>query len=75
MHALKLIQIGDSLGVVLPKEAASRLKAESGGVVYLTEEPKNGYRLCSRDSAATGQVAAAGCVMAKRRKVLRTLAK
>jgi hypothetical protein len=58
MHALKLIQIGGSLGVILPREAALRLKAESGGVIYLAEAA-DGYCLCSRDSAA-GQIAAAG---------------
>jgi len=73
MHALKLIQIGGSLGVILPREAALRLKAESGGVIYLAEAA-DGYCLCSRDSAA-GQIAAAGRAMETRRDVLRALSK
>ena len=37
MLALKITQIGNSVGIVLPKEAVSRLKVEKGDVVYLTE--------------------------------------
>jgi len=35
MLALKLTQIGNSVGFVLPKEAASRLNVEKGDMVYL----------------------------------------
>ena len=30
MHALKLTQIGNSVGVILPKEVLARLKVEKG---------------------------------------------
>jgi len=30
MHALKLTQIGNSVGVILPKEILARLKLEKG---------------------------------------------
>lgn len=36
MHTLKLIQIGNSVGVILPKEALSRLRLEKGQTVLLT---------------------------------------
>lgn len=39
MPALKLTQIGNSVGVILPKEALSRLKLEKGDTVFLTEAP------------------------------------
>ena len=35
MLALKVTQVGNSLGLVLPKEAAGRLKVAKGDVVYL----------------------------------------
>ena len=35
MHALKLTQIGNSVGLVLPKEMLARLKLEKGDTVYL----------------------------------------
>jgi putative addiction module antidote len=37
MHILKLIQIGDSLGIILPKEVLARLKLEKGDTVFLSD--------------------------------------
>ncbi|HEY8907450.1 MAG TPA: AbrB/MazE/SpoVT family DNA-binding domain-containing protein [Rhodoferax sp.] len=37
MSALKLTQIGNSVGVILPKEALARLKLVKGDTVFLTE--------------------------------------
>ena len=42
MHMLKLTQISNSVGVVLPKEALARLKLGKGDCVFLTETP-DGY--------------------------------
>lgn len=39
MQALKLTQIGNSVGLILPKEVLSRLKLEKGDTVYLTDAP------------------------------------
>jgi putative addiction module antidote len=74
MIPLKLTQIGNSLGFVLPKEAASRLKVEKGDVVFLTESP-DGYRISPYDPAFEKQMKAAERIMKKRRTVLRALAK
>lgn len=74
MLALKLTQIGNSVGFVLPKEAAARLKVEKGDVVYLTESP-DGYRLSPYDPAFEKQMVAAERIMKKRRNALRALAK
>jgi putative addiction module antidote len=74
MISLKLTQIGNSLGFILPKEAASRLKVEKGDVVFLTESP-DGYRLSPYDPVFEKQMKAAERIMKKRRNVLRTLAK
>ena len=74
MLALKLTQIGNSVGFVLPKEAASRLKVEKGDMVYLTESP-DGYRISPYDPAFEKQMLAAGRIMKKRRNILRSLAK
>lgn len=74
MITLKLTQIGNSVGFVLPKEAASRLKLEKGDVVYLTESP-DGYRISPYDPAFEKQMQAADGIMKKRRSVLRVLAK
>ena len=74
MLALKLTQIGNSVGFVLPKEAAARLKLEKGDVVYLTESPE-GYRLSPFDPRFAEQMEAAEGIMKRRRNALRELAK
>jgi putative addiction module antidote len=74
MLSLKLTQIGNSVGFVLPKEAASRLKLEKGDVVFLTESP-DGYRISPYDPEFEKQMLAAERIMKKRRNVLRALAK
>jgi len=74
MHTLKLTQIGNSVGMVLPKELLARLKLEKGDTVYLTESP-DGYRITPHDPAFEVQMDAAREIMKKRRAVLRELAK
>jgi putative addiction module antidote len=74
MISMKLTQIGNSVGFVLPKEAAARMKVEKGDVVYLTESP-DGYRVTAYDPAFEEQMLAAERIMKKRRNVLRALAK
>ncbi len=74
MHTLKLTQIGNSVGVVLPKELLARLKLEKGDTVFLTESP-DGYRITPHDPAFEVQMEAAREIMKSRRAVLRELAK
>ena len=74
MIELKLTTIGNSLGVVLPKEALARLKLDKGDRLYLTETP-DGYRLTPYDPEFETQMTAAREVMKKRRAALRELAK
>jgi putative addiction module antidote len=74
MLALKITQIGNSIGFVLPKEAASRLKIEKGDVVYLTEA-MDGYRLTPYDPAFEQQMDRAREIMKRRRNALHELAK
>jgi putative addiction module antidote len=37
--ALKLVQIGNSVGIVLPKDVLAKLNLEKGDTVYLSENP------------------------------------
>ena len=74
MHTLKLTQIGNSVGVILPKEVLARLKVEKGDVIYLTDSA-DGMRLTPHDPMFETQMKAAREVMRKRRAVLRELAK
>ncbi len=74
MAALKLIQIGNSVGVILPKELLKRLKLEKGDTVFLTEVA-SGIRLSAYDPEFETQMTAARRIMKKRRGALRELAK
>jgi putative addiction module antidote len=74
MSALKLTQIGNSVGVILPKEVLARLHLERGDTVYLTDAA-NGIMLSPYNSAFETQMALAKQIMKDRREVLRELAK
>jgi len=74
MHSLKITQIGNSLGVILPKEVLARLKLEKGDALHLTESP-DGVRLTPHDPVFAAQMETAQQIMKKRRNVLRELAK
>ncbi|KAA0575879.1 AbrB/MazE/SpoVT family DNA-binding domain-containing protein [Azospirillum sp. B21] len=74
MVALKLTSIGNSVGLVLPKETLSKLNVEKGDVVYLTETP-DGYRITPYDPDFEQQMAAARRITKKRRNALRELAR
>lgn len=74
MLALKITQIGNSVGVILPKELLAQLKLEKGDTVYVTDAP-DGVRLTPHDPAFKEKMAAAERIMKKRRAVLRELAK
>ena len=39
MHTLKLTQIGNSVGLIFPKEILNRLKLVKGDTVFLTDAP------------------------------------
>ena len=74
MTALKLTQIGNSVGVILPKDVLARLKLEKGDTVFLTDAA-NGVMLTPYNPEFEAQMEAARQVMKKRRNVLRELAK
>lgn len=74
MFKLKLTAIGNSVGVVLPKDALGRLKVAKGDSLFITESP-DGYRLTPYNPTFEGQMKAARKIMKSRRAVLRELAK
>jgi putative addiction module antidote len=72
--ALKIIRIGNSLGVVLPREIIADLNVEKGDRLYLTRSPE-GYRITRSDPDFEARVALARRIMSKRHNALRELAK
>jgi putative addiction module antidote len=74
MTALKLTQIGNSVGMILPKELLARLGVGKGDTLYAIEQP-DGIRLTTADPDFEVQMEVARRVMRERRAVLRELAK
>lgn len=74
MGAVKLVQVGNSVGVVLPEEVLARLNAKEGDTVFLTETPR-GVAIISSDSVRQEQVEAARDIMEDRRQALKELGK
>ncbi|MEN9984270.1 MAG: hypothetical protein RI918_2239 [Pseudomonadota bacterium] len=74
MHMLKLTQIGNSVGVILPKEALARLKVEKGQSVFLTDTP-DGYAITPYDPALEDQLQAGRAFMSEFRDTFHQLAK
>ena len=56
MAQLKVRQIGNSLGVVLPKETLARLNLQEGDALYLTEAPDGSMRITPYDPAFDTQM-------------------
>jgi putative addiction module antidote len=74
MHMLKLTQIGNSIGVIFPKDLLAKLNLEKGDEIFLTESP-DGFRITKHDPVFEAQMAIAREVMKENRAVLRELAK
>jgi putative addiction module antidote len=74
MHTLKLTQIGNSVGVILPKEALARLRLEKGQSVFLTETP-DGLVLTPYDPTLDDQIQAGRAFMRDFRDTFHQLAK
>jgi putative addiction module antidote len=74
MSALKLTSIGNSVGVILPKELLAKLGVGKGDSLFVVETD-NGIRLTTTDPDFEIQMGIAREVMKKRRAVLRELAK
>ncbi|MDW4662845.1 AbrB/MazE/SpoVT family DNA-binding domain-containing protein, partial [Escherichia coli] len=54
---LKVTQVGNSLGVVLPKEALIKLGVDKGDTLYLTEAPGGEMRISTYDARVRRQIA------------------
>jgi putative addiction module antidote len=75
MLELKIRKIGNSLGVVLPKEAVSRLHADEGDRLFLIEAPNGGYELTPYDPGFEKKMKKATEIIQRYRNTLHTLSK
>lgn len=70
---LKITTVGNSAGVILPKELLARLHLEKGDALFASEIP-DGVKLTPFDPNFAAQMEVAEGVMRKDRDLLRKLA-
>ncbi len=70
---LKITSIGNSAGVILPKEVLEKLRVGKGDTLFLTETPM-GFQLSPLDEKIQRQMAVAEQVMRDNRNLLHKLA-
>jgi putative addiction module antidote len=70
---LKITTIGNSAGVILPKELMARLRLEKGDEVFALETP-DGVKLTTYDPQLAAQMEVAERIMREDRQVLHKLA-
>jgi putative addiction module antidote len=74
MSVLKLTSIGNSVGVILPRELLAKLGVEKGDTLFAVETP-DGIRLTASDPDFAAQMEVARRSMKRWRNVLQELAK
>ena len=70
---LKITKIGNSAGIILPKELLARLRVESGDTIYASETP-DGVRLTASNPDFATKMELAETIMREDRDILRVLA-
>jgi putative addiction module antidote len=70
---LRITTVGNSAGVILPKDLLARLRVEKGDELYALETP-DGIRLTTYDPKLAAQMEVAEEIMRKDRDLLRMLA-
>ncbi len=73
MTTVKVTTVGNSVGIVLPKELLQKLRINKGDILHVAETP-NGVELTPYEEEFAQQMEVAEGVMRKRRDVLRKLA-
>jgi len=69
----KIIAVGNSAGIILPKETLARMNVGKGDTLYITEGSQ-GIRLMPFDPDFATQIEAAREIMRENRNVLQRLA-
>ncbi|HAJ02155.1 MULTISPECIES: AbrB/MazE/SpoVT family DNA-binding domain-containing protein [Brevundimonas] len=75
MIAIKLTQVGNSVGAVFPKEALNELGVTKGDTLYLTKGPDGSMRVTAYDDEVRRQIELGEQLMDQNRDVFRALAK
>ena len=73
MATVKIVQVGEESGIVLPEDVLERLCVAEGDVLQIVESA-NGVELVRPGDDSAAQMKVAEKVMSKRRDVLKKLA-
>ena len=74
MLKVKITTVGNSMGILLPKEALRKMKASKGDTLYLVEN-QDGYSLTPYQQDFESQIEATEDIMKRYKNTLRKLAK
>jgi putative addiction module antidote len=72
-YKVKVTTVGNSTGIVLPKELLTKLNIQKGDTLYVTETP-DGVQMTPYDEKFVRVMDAAAKIMHENRDVLRKLA-
>jgi putative addiction module antidote len=72
---LKLVKVGNSTGVILPKELLARLRVALGDDLFVNELASGDFALSARDADFADAMAAAETIMREDRDILAVLAR
>lgn len=75
MIELKVRKFGNSLGVILPREAIERMRSADGAALFLIEAPDGGYLMSPYDPAFADKMRKADDIAGRYRNALRSLDK
>jgi putative addiction module antidote len=73
-YKTKVRKIGNSLGIVLPKEALQSMKVEEGATLYITEAPESSVQVTPERPGFAEKSKIAESLMKRYRNALRELA-
>ncbi|NOZ93464.1 MAG: AbrB/MazE/SpoVT family DNA-binding domain-containing protein [Acidobacteria bacterium] len=74
MRTLKITTVGNSAGIILPRDILERLRVSKGDELYLVEEP-DGFKLTPYNKELIEQMDVAEDIMRDDRDVLKVLAR
>ena len=74
MASLKVTTVGNSVGLILPRDLLAKLRVAKGDMLYVTETP-NGIELTPFNPDFAAQMDAAESIMRENRDALRRLAR
>ena len=74
MTSLKVTTVGNSVGLILPRDLLAKLRVAKGDMLYVTETP-NGIELTPYQPDFATQMQAAESIMRANRDALRKLAR